>query len=92
MFVPYKSPSESALKWEFSRHFKGLAVQGGRIRPLPCVRAGPALGCAPNPRCEDQPENGFKVGESWRFDRQEISNWIRRQIAAAARGDDALDN
>ena len=23
---------------------------------------------------------GFKVGGSWRFERQEISNWIRRQM------------
>ena len=23
---------------------------------------------------------GFQVGGSWRFDRQEISNWIKRQI------------
>ena len=23
---------------------------------------------------------GFKVGGSWRFDRQEISNWIKRQM------------
>jgi excisionase family DNA binding protein len=23
---------------------------------------------------------GFKVGGSWRFERQEISNWIRRQV------------
>ena len=24
---------------------------------------------------------GFKVGGSWRFDRQEIANWIRREVA-----------
>lgn len=24
---------------------------------------------------------GFKVGGSWRFDRQEIFNWIKRQVA-----------
>lgn len=24
---------------------------------------------------------GFKVGGSWRFDRQEISNWIKREVA-----------
>jgi len=23
---------------------------------------------------------GFKVGGSWRFERQEISNWIHRQV------------
>ena len=23
---------------------------------------------------------GFKVGGSWRFDRQEIANWIKRKV------------
>ena len=35
---------------------------------------------------------GFKVGGSWRFDRQEISNWIRRQMAQQRRRHDEVDN
>jgi excisionase family DNA binding protein len=30
---------------------------------------------------------GFKVGGSWRFERQEIANWIKRQVEAQQRGD-----
>ena len=29
---------------------------------------------------------GFKVGGSWRFDRQEISNWIKRQTEGQREG------
>jgi excisionase family DNA binding protein len=35
---------------------------------------------------------GFKVGGSWRFDRQEISNWIRSQMAQQRRRHEAVDN
>jgi excisionase family DNA binding protein len=35
---------------------------------------------------------GFKVGGSWRFDRQEISNWIRRQVAQQRGGRGEGDN
>jgi excisionase family DNA binding protein len=33
---------------------------------------------------------GFKVGGSWRFDRQEISRWIRQQVQQGRSG--ASDN
>jgi excisionase family DNA binding protein len=29
---------------------------------------------------------GFKVGGSWRFDRQEIANWIKRKVEEQQRG------
>jgi excisionase family DNA binding protein len=29
---------------------------------------------------------GFKVGGSWRFERQEIANWIRRKVEEQQRG------
>lgn len=29
---------------------------------------------------------GFKVGGSWRFERQEISNWIKRQTEGTRQG------
>ena len=29
---------------------------------------------------------GFKVGGSWRFERQEISNWIKRKVEEQQRG------
>jgi excisionase family DNA binding protein len=32
---------------------------------------------------------GFKVGGSWRFDRGEIENWIRRKIEKQERTEDA---
>jgi excisionase family DNA binding protein len=35
---------------------------------------------------------GFKVGGSWRFDRQEISNWIKRQVAQQRGGRGTGDN
>jgi excisionase family DNA binding protein len=35
---------------------------------------------------------GFKVGGSWRFDRQEISNWIKREVAQQRGGRGKGDN
>jgi excisionase family DNA binding protein len=35
---------------------------------------------------------GFKVGGSWRFDRQEIANWIKRQVEQQRTGRDNSDN
>jgi excisionase family DNA binding protein len=35
---------------------------------------------------------GFKVGGSWRFDRQEISNWIKREVAQQREGRGKGDN
>ncbi len=29
---------------------------------------------------------GFKVGGSWRFERQEIANWIRRKVEEQRKG------
>jgi len=29
---------------------------------------------------------GFKVGGSWRFDRQEITSWIKRMVEEQQRG------
>ena len=29
---------------------------------------------------------GFKVGGSWRFDRQEIANWIKRKVEEQRKG------
>jgi excisionase family DNA binding protein len=29
---------------------------------------------------------GFKVGGSWRFDRQEIASWIKRKVEEQQRG------
>jgi excisionase family DNA binding protein len=29
---------------------------------------------------------GFKVGGSWRFERREIGNWIRRQVEEQRKG------
>lgn len=29
---------------------------------------------------------GFKVGGSWRFERQEIANWMKRQVEEQKRG------
>lgn len=29
---------------------------------------------------------GFKVGGSWRFDRQEIADWIKRKVEEQQRG------
>ncbi len=29
---------------------------------------------------------GFKVGGSWRFERQEIANWIKRKVEEQQRG------
>ncbi len=31
---------------------------------------------------------GFKVGGSWRFERSEISSWIKRQTEGQGRGGD----
>jgi excisionase family DNA binding protein len=35
---------------------------------------------------------GFKVGGSWRFDRQEIANWIKREVAQQRGRRGASDN
>ena len=35
---------------------------------------------------------GFKVGGSWRFDRQEIANWIKREVAQKRGGRGTSDN
>ncbi|MCC7428678.1 MAG: helix-turn-helix domain-containing protein [Alphaproteobacteria bacterium] len=31
---------------------------------------------------------GFKVGGSWRFDRQEIASWIKRKVEEQQKGKD----
>lgn len=31
---------------------------------------------------------GFKVGGSWRFERQEIANWIKRKVEEKQKGND----
>ncbi len=62
----------SSLKHRFQSGIFNMMLR--RLQPPPPLLAS----AGKNP--------GFKVGGSWRFQRQEIANWIKRKVEAQPGG------